>query len=1089
MDPSNKLHIFSSVNASMEEVCSPTEQRNSFLSHHPHLPSSSSTPTLAGVSTSPYAGLSSPSPAWRLTQPTYATPDQRPTSAAGGSLFTAHSYSTISSDASSALTYPSPGSSKVELHVRHRLSGQHARLANAVNGSTDSSPTGATFGSVGRTNGVDASGATALNAMQFGGWTHEQITEPNVQTSRLLEPSTPSSQYVRSAIADHQPAQPPLLASAMPDETASSRTHIRSSSLPLQDSPFTASSRKRRDPTAAESVRDQALHALNGQGTEWERNTDPMALSRDGGMSNTSTPPLKSVPSLGTLSQSSSSEPGLLAGLKKRLLLKRNGGAAKKALRTADQTRSAGMKEIEERTNGLDLNGQEASSEAFDDAHGYDTRRRPSLPHLGTMPTITKTRRLSMQSTQRLHPHHLSIEAQETLTEGRASNSNADFPSRHRRPSVDSVVQRLFKQPENKPHTRSATHSRSSSRTSVIEHTSFEDAKRRSGIFSHGFPDHIASHSIRGPSNYVMEDAREELKGDAGSSQFSGSEGGSVVSIRSASNVPSRPPRQDEGETYVRTSTDSSSINARPSLESMFNAAHNRRWSTVGPAFSTHGRHGSESNASSFGPFARRGSDVTNPNQFAPGSFSSGTTSPRHSFTSGHGAPVSGQGGLFSSSSARFEMHAGSLPQSDSYAAPVMNAAPVAMSASPSSNKTRARRSFVEPAANRLSSFIRAGITRKRSLADTSISRPAALVGSSPGVRTDNFLMTTADTHAAMGTEDASSPAADSFSRRSSSANRSSEGASSTHNEPLGGVGMRPSRSTNDLLDRSAKLHGASSTSLVAAHIIPTPKRPTFGLDLQPDAAAAFDSIPLPATPERSRSRTSSLQTSLFASPSGEQLALPPAVMVSSEVRVPTTADVGGDHHLHGHVVDALSVPDDLPADVEDFEDLLDDEADNTIGDDTLRAPLPSGMFGSPSADEVELLEDDDGFSQDDRAADDVLPDAALGKLAPSPSSSIAHTATQHGSQRAIGVPLSAYRFPARPDEEQSIPLSEKMGTSPIHSISLPVHGEDIGSETDLPLHARRRTSASLQSMSPTPPPARLVAAHLRRPSSSASYV
>ncbi|MCO5589703.1 hypothetical protein L7F22_043671 [Adiantum nelumboides] len=1111
---------------SMEEVASPNELLSPYSHANSHAASSSTPTLLTSFSDSPSL-LGTPS--FQQSHSSAAS-NPRPSSTTNASLMTSKSYSTLSSEASTAPTFPSPASSKAELRARQRYSGGNARLAalcgaeSRTSMSEDISPTSATFeqsspNSKLAKNQISTLSSSLSGHLQFGGWTQEQIDSPGAEADRQFG-SLGSFAGAGSISEEISPSK--YIASATVDDVMNARTYsqdpILSEELP--------------DISTANRHRGKALSALLGEPEE-------VILASKKLEDEKMLPPLPPLKTKAT--DYRNSEQSLISGLKKKLLpTKRTGGSPvknKSSSSSASVNRSKTTTSIVA-SNSLPLYTSLSDNADFSEAQAVDQNRRPSLPHISTMPSMPTKRRLSMQhSSPGIHSSFDSKaqnDVQETLVDSHSEESTPEPLSFQRKPSMESIFSRISRPSDGRmARSRSRTETPRSNRNSIVEHVSYDHARKRSSIASLGItPDMVNEIVPTSPSTYYNaagEDVCEELKGETSSIEEDNNNRRFSISSQS-SKAPIRPVRQNDNAPLQRQpSIDSINPHERSSLENSFNAAHSKRWSTVGPAFLTYidpqKTSAIEANAQNdyrpASPFenifkgGRRDSEASlslkkivsngsanNTDMFARDSISSTREDSLRTGANSILSPsLAPEAHIDEFGKVKTEIDIQDLPKSKS---------PVKLT------KTWSRRrSFVEPTTNRLSNLIKTGLGRKTS---------GLLQSTSPNSKLQKSKIKTTDKDGdvldlslngwvedslsadrsldSYGTwVESNSPATASFT--GSSANRSSAGASSlnqTESQSMDqqaidiptsqrSTDMRPSRSTHELgSERLRTWHNGSSTNLIStlsSSSSNNTKRPTFGLDLQPDAASAFDSIPLPETPERSRSRAGSISSSTYGTLSNEHLVLPPPVIfpsrsdgrtsgeeVTNEPDVYRKASTVSDRTL------SLSMPSDLPADVDDVENLLDDEEeeeeeeeeygdihDQTLtGDETLTKyeSKRSHALPSPSTDEVELLEDDDDF-QSNQTIDQVSGDSqSNGQLLLNDSENDSNS--QKGNSTS-----HTYRFPpARSSMEDSrsttsllIPNKSDNAFSPVERIN--------------------------QQNSPVFKP--ILASHLRRPSSSASYV
>lgn len=1104
---------------SMEEVASPNELLSPY-SHANSQVASSSTPTLLTSFSDSPSLLGTPS--WQ--KPLSSISNPRPSSTTNASLMTSKSYSTLSSEASTAPTFPSPASSKAELRVRQRYSGGNARLAavfGTPNGGADSrtsmsedaSPISATFEQSSPTSKVARNQPSTLASslsghLQFGGWTQEQIDSPGADADRQFS-SLGSFAPPGSMTEEISPSS--YIASATVNDVLNTRTysqdHLGSPAMLQEDD-------ESPDMTIATRHRGKALSALLGEPEEVifasKKLEDAKLL-----------PPLPTNKSKAT--DYRKPEQGLISGLKKKLLpIKKAGGSPiKNKSSTITSTRRSEATHSIVASNSFPLYTSLSDKDALSEAQAVDQSRRPSLPHISTMPVMPAQRRFSMQHSPGMHSSFDSKaqnDVQETLVDSNSEESTPEPLSHQRNSSMESVISRISRPSDGRmARSRSRTEAPRSNRNSIVEHVSYDHARRRSSVASLGItPDMVSEMVPPSPSLYgkkANEDVCEELKGETASIE---EENNRRLSISSESSfkapAPRRPSRQGgNGLLHHRPSIDSIHPTQRTSIEHSFNSAHSKRWSTVGPAFLTYidpqKTNAIEANAQSdfrpASPFE---------NIFKAGRRDSEASLSLKKIVSSN----TDMGGRDSISSARDDSLRAGLnsilspsmaPQSrpDEFGSEAsVQDSPKVKSPVMTTKAWSRRRSFVEPTANRLSNLLKSGIVKKAS---------GLLQSTSPDAKLEKSRIKQAEKDVDISdlslngwVEDSSgtwvgsrSPTTASFT--GSSANRSSAGASSLNQKESqslnqnaidipnqGSTEMRTSRSTYELgLERLKTWHNGSSSNLSSTlSSSNNTKRPTFGLDLQPDAASAFDSIPLPETPERSRSRAGSISSSKYGAMSNEHLVLPPPVLFASRTNSEETA-LANEPEVYrkaSFVSDqrpSLSMPSDLPADVDDVEDLLDEDEnygdtnDQTLtGDETLTTykTRRSDVLPSPSMDEVELLEDDDDF-ESNHSMDQVGKDTT--------NNGQALLSGNENDSKGISS-LHTYRFPpARSSMQDGKSTTSLLIPNKLDNIYSP------GEKINQPLYPITQPSTNSQNDSPVFRP--ILASHLRRPSSSASYI
>ncbi|PWN36303.1 uncharacterized protein FA14DRAFT_172853 [Meira miltonrushii] len=1108
---------------SMEEVASPNELLSPY-SHANSQVASSSTPTLLTSFTDSPSFPGTPS--WQ--KPQSSTSNPRPSSTTNASLMTSKSYSTLSSEASTAPTFPSPASSKAELRARQRYSGGNARLAavfGTPNGGADSrtsmsedaSPVSATFEHASPASKLARNQPSALapslsGHLQFGGWTQEQIDSPGAEADRQFG-SLVSFPRPGSITEETSPSR--YIASATVNDVLNTRTY----SQDRLGSPATLQDDELPDVSISNRHRGKALSALLGEPEEVIFATKKLEDAK-------MLPPLP--PNKSKATDYRNSEQGLISGLKKKLLSTRKTGGSpiKNKSSSAASVHQSKATDTIAASNSFPLYTSLSDKDALSEAQAADQNRRPSLPHISTMPVIPARRRFSMQHSPGMHSSFDSKahnDIQETLADSNSEESTPEPLSLQRKSSMESVISRIPRPSEGRiARSRSRTEAPRSNRDSIVEHVSYEHARSRSSIVSLGItPDMVNDVIPVSPAFYrnaTHEDVCEELEGETGSIEEEKNRRVSISSQSSSkASAPRRPSRSDgNGPLHRHPSIDSINPDQRSSLEQSFNSAHSKRWSTVGPAFLTY-----------IDPQKTNAIEANAQNDFRPASpfetiFKGGRRDSEASLSlkkivsngNSENADMAARGSISSARDDSLRINAILSPpmapqtNDDVFGSEAQEKdSPRVKSPVKSTKAWSRRKSFVEPTANRLSNLLKTGIGKKASGLLQSTSPDAKLERSK--IKQPERDVDVLDLSLNGWVEDSSgawtgsrSPATASFT--GSSANRSSAGASSLnqkesqslHQNPIdipaqGSTEMRSSRSTDLGLERLKTWHNGSSTNLSSSlSSSNNTKRPTFGLDLQPDAASAFDSIPLPETPERSRSRAGSISSSKYGAMSNEHLVLPSPVLFPSrpdgrtsgeEVVLASEPEVYRKASFMSDRRPTLSMPSDLPADVDDVEDLLDDDEeyedvyDQTLtGDETLTTydTRRSHVLPSPGMDEVELLEDDED-SKSSHSLDQVGKDVT----------SNGHTLLSGNENDSKNISsLHTYRFPTGRSS-----LQDGKSTT---SLLIPNKSDNANPPSERisqPLYPLPHPSTNGQNSSPVYKP--ILASHLRRPSSSASYV
>lgn len=265
---------------------------------------------------------------------------------------------------------------------------------------------------------------------------------------------------------------------------------------------------------------------------------------------------------------------------------------------------------------------------------------------------------------------------------------------------------------------------------------------------------------------------------------------------------------------------------------------------------------------------------------------------------------------------------------------------------------------------------------------------------------------------------------------------------------------------------KGSEEHGLSSlrNPSTSSLSISNAKRPTFGLHLQPDAAAAFDSIPLPDTPERSHSRASSLRRS-FASPSIMET---PQMqdktdLLADNIEGRRVSYIDDPHEVNSalsHDWTATSMPDDLPADIDECDEFVVDGLDVV----NLADPLQPSTTTAGGADEVELLAD----NGEEEGSSAQMHMKAVPSHSPIVLSNVDHITGLSAS------PMSC---------------SAQKADQSLESYIFPTRAESLADDVRNSWHADAAGEADVKPVVSVSPRTSIIAPHLRRPSSSSSFI
>lgn len=670
-----------------------------------------------------------------------------------------HGSASGGSDASSALTYPSPGSTKMELTGKSRpCSHQFSSTSYEV------SPTSASFSS---REARQQSQSPSFERLHEG-WTEETIEdEESSGLSSLPEERSPqwNDQY-------------------SPTFRRPSTGSVTSTPPPPQ---FMATTATRNFPSLS---LQQSIEASNA--TDYRLNKPSAPITSSSSSMSPSTP--------------KSQRGSIVSGLKKKL---GNFKSSKEAIRTSPSATWQSPRSVRDEVQIVSANhhafSPPPSFAQFSFAGRIDSsQENKQQPIVSAAPPLTPK---SMMETRR-----------ESI---RAASSN-DYYADMKRPSVSSsvhekggsTIERLSSRMFGK-NRGSILQRRSSSRTSFIEHTSFEDARRPSHTPS------IIGMSSSSPSPFphhydLQDEEREELQGDCSPRSRS--------PLASMVQSPVRPARHDGSSSPLFLPK--SATSTRASLELNFNAAHDKRWSTLGPSSILQGeRRGSDVSLNRVPSTTRRGSDTS--------SFLAAARLRRNQTTA-----ESATSSIYSNRRTSWQHNS-----------PSSEPLPLDRSISRASSCSK-RTSLRGQASQRVSEII--GGARKQSLTGAQISRPTSLISSSSASVADHFVAVTSSTSSGDNYYDLTGAPPTLLQRRVSSApytsldylrqSRAAAAAATVSPSPVfgGGGGGASSRSG-----------GLDSPTFIMQQQQLTSRRPKFGLDLQLDAAAAFDSIPSPLVMRR----------------------------------------------------------------------------------------------------------------------------------------------------------------------------------------------------------------------------------------------
>lgn len=533
------------------------------------------------------------------------------------------------------------------------------------------------------------------------------------------------------------------------------------------------------------------------------------------------------------------------------------------------------------------------------DTFGNDVQSSRQVRRPKTSTTTTTTSAVAAQDSFRKHVRSGSVDAQQRsrVDQRRPStcSSVAESSSRHqpqvgqllRTPIIkdDGVVRsrsRTGTEPLNKLTRESRT--RPSSRASIIEHTSHEDARMRSGVSSGAVPIGSSSQSLRNGQSSRDEDREELIATHPYATPTQSLHDKSEPIIRGVSPMRPRRTMEDAGNDLNP---------ARSSINDAFNAAHDRRWSsTISSPFEKHitPRRGSDAPLPHFFSMGRRGSDTSIRNlpiakPVAPIANVSSMSSSRSPSSATSPSPRNSALATASTSPPTY---------SDPWSAiDTRIHSPLTTTKSASSqhgingsSRREKRRSFVGAASQRLSDLFGSSPSAKG--VQSSISRPMSISSqqglASPPIeqkgdslpsptefvidklrRTSQVEKVTPEPIALTAWYASNVNSSKSMQRQTSSSR--SVGALSpkepqirspvlhargTMHQLKGQLSSdqgenRRRSSFGNSFEAGGALHKQRSSSV----------RPTFGLDMQPDAAAAFDCIPSPGLRSRTFSSSS----------------------------------------------------------------------------------------------------------------------------------------------------------------------------------------------------------------------------------------
>ncbi|UZJ52815.1 hypothetical protein CBS101457_002135 [Exobasidium rhododendri] len=902
-------------------------------------------------------------------------PTRRSRSAAGATKAFNGSLSASASDVSSAFTSPSPRSSKVEYYNRNRIS------ESRFSGSYDTSPTTASFSSREVKNNYFPS------EILHDGWTEEPFVD------------------------DRAGLESEVLLTSLPEEPSlnqySHLTKRRSSEASLNfvpSSSFTTTSKNTEPVVTSKNA------------TSYVETNPTTDYSVDRPLTSFKTNPFSTISTSPKISFPAAKKSGLVAGLKKKLgnTLRSTGGNKSSTPKESPSTdTNATLKKSALTTMAKEV--QIVSADAMSDVgpqHFFPLSSREAA-------TTPKLKDVFPSANQSIMSSSMTDQSK-TTSEGHARFQTQSSVLRDERTnaSVESFLRRS---------SALLSHSRSSSRASVIEHTSFDEARRQSGVYSAGSSS--SQHHFqpqrrkRGSQASRQEEEREELRGDHSP----------LTTLQDLPlphqgllRSPARPARLFEKENASPTKSSRDLYSTQTSLESDFNAAHDKRWSTAGATFYTGER--------------RRGSDVG-----VRRSRSSRRGDDERSYQN-HG-DFSNRAYANSLHSKRTSWH--QTIKSDAIVPGRKSSLNATSKGSQSRNNQRSLLS-----SPRWTELMIQPVSHRTSLTSAQISRPTSVVGGPAATLAENIAP-----------ESEQSPAALS----SSFADRDGRIALPTqcvaHSDTVVGPLLRQSRSAGGrvelLSSDDATLEKEASTLLLqqeSQHLQspPTaPKRPTFGLEMQPNVAAAFDCIP---SPNARRIRTLSNPTVIGLSMADDATSVESTVMSSSALPLTPGREEG-----EGKEVLLSS-----PGDCEEEEARGQSNVEVYIGHRSHPVDAPH----SPVLDELELLDEyeDDGSSPEmnqsnfsERSSNSSSSTSTIKMTKSTSNRSLNHTAISNEKSPIFrsGFPtFNAAPFPSSPSQHQRHQRSNSF-TTPLMATLPP-----SASQEELPwkgLHVRA-SSVGIQS-------------------------
>lgn len=890
----------------------------------------------------------------------------RPPSSAAGSVFTLRSQSTYSnSDASTAITYPSPGSSNTELRIRNqRYSGLDRRASSST-----ASPT---KGSFGEQEGFDISKAVEHPvsdldaAVQSGGWTQEPVTFEDDDDSYRSWATQPD-------LGVHQ------------NDNGGVVVLPRTSSLPHNqlDDQTTKAPRPQTDRGNGVFSRLRASASSDS--------LTPRAQRGRGERNYPTTPHMAVIDELGTHEEISarpgetSASPGLMAGLRKKLLSRRSSSDI--ARRDTDLRRSQDDGRVREASSSAEFSLDDQVARMYLGETGRRRTRSSPRKSSSSSDVFAVHARdnvgdngVETQGTPPMHSPPLSRPDQ--LPRKSTSRNNAHT----RKGSGEGIVGRLRLRPSSRHSSTEEGGFSGTKHTGIVEHTSHDAARHRSSTLGTPVTPFRLTPASRfelpygsSPDLLSQVKSQEEL-GDRSASALSMT--GRGVSHGTTMLDPQRPPRRDSDvSSSLAHGFYSSASNTRPSIESFFNAEHDRRWSNLGPAYVQQAEKRMSMGNNSTLPYAsgrRTSSASARSSLFMPPNGRSLRGSKASLITNGTKTGSEGSSGAIH--------HTDSLSRSGlaplerpRFSTNIFHPSGAAStlghysahddSDTESYSPAVAPRMFRgRPGSTSLSGLLGGGRRgfKGQTLDGSIISRPRLPVDVNKPLPPIPFHSFAANASYVVpvpddvrysgvnGSDDGltqasvSQPSADFANkwendnvaeRQQSQLGPSPNGHKTNNDAPVrleatlaAMLSRRQTQSFSDLLahtkppDERELSPWARPTTFAGQHrpqSVSSMRRPTFGLDLQPDAAAAFDSIPLPELSSNRRSRTSSLpQTD--------------GIWLSSR----PVSRVDGSYEESGRTAD-VPIPFDGPGDVSDPDD------DRDVFEDVKSSVTPSDAHSS----------------------------------------------------------------------------------------------------------------------------------------------